>query len=1346
MHSGKQELNLFTFKKMMPLHSTSASLAHVRIALLAAGFSFVLDAGLRLNRHFGVIELADTGWLEWLPAGLGLSCLAFTIIRLAKPSEKQNDILDECLGHLQQAAIIVDSQGIICRLNQAAADLIHQLPETLIHRPIHELFHPQSSSGTCLLCQRIRDCQELTAGDVQFFPNNWQRISLSRISSIQPDRLLELHFDITSLKQIKQQMALAIDGAALGYWDWNYVTGKHEVNQHWLDMLGLQAEDLDNYVSDWEHRIHPEDNERVKSIIAAHIASGTPYEVEFRMLHKKGHWVWIQGSGSVVERDPVSGQPKRLCGTHQNITARKQVEKNLQTAYQVISQSPSVALKWQNTQGLPVEFATDNVVQLLGYSPEQLIAGQLLYENLIHPDDLPAFRESLHTCSQSTHFQDIAHAPYRIISATGNIKWVQDHKVIIRNEKGQVTGYQGMVTDITRQRQQNRAIHNIISSSLEKTANSTLDNLTLLASEALGAQYTLIAETQQDTLCKTLSFCAHGNLVDNIEYDTRNTPCANVLSGNIVCYPQNVTASFPDDEWLIQQGIQGYVGVPLLNEQHLVPGFVVALYCQPIPDPQFAEDLLRLFATLINSEIKRSRALQAMEQQQQRLIDAQSISHIGDWHWHWSDNHFSWSGEMYRITGTQRSSFVPSFASFLTQLVHPDDRNFFKNQLQNSHTHADIDFKHRIVLANGEIRHVHQRGKLIRDSKHRATGIQGTMQDITERLKTEQRLLEAKLEAEKATQVKSEFLANMSHEIRTPMNAIVGLVELCLNSNITSKQRDYLERVETAAHGLMRLIDDILDFSRMESGKLYLDKQPFLLEEMLDQVFSTMEELCRRKNLKLIRPAIQEDMHAVVGDPQRLRQILINLIGNAIKFTERGQIEVMLTELKRTPEHTTLEFSIIDTGIGMNEAQQSRLFKAFSQGDSSVTRTYGGTGLGLVISKQLIEQMDGTIRVDSQEQVGSCFSFTVRLGISDLETVRKHQHQPRKEINTRQLQTLQGSRILLVEDNEVNRIVAIELLTQAQLHVDTAENGEVALLKLKQNVYDCVLMDVQMPRMDGYEATRNLRKLPECAGLPVIAMTANVMNVDRQKCKQAGMDDFIGKPILPEILYSVLIKWIKPRPSRNTHRTAGLESMELPFIFGIDNAVGLAHTAGDKNIYLKILQKFAENHVDDMSDISQALADNNLPVVQQQVHTLKGLAGSLGAVSLQNHLQRLEESLAQGNSNIQNNQTLAKLITSTSQELQKVINSIRSTLPGIETAIELKPELSSNDIKRELQILLSKLQAFDSDADQQLDLVLASVADQSLMNELLSIRKQIANYQFVDAAQALLPLLDFPVR
>ncbi|MDD2759321.1 MAG: ATP-binding protein [Methylomonas sp.] len=337
----------------------------------------------------------------------------------------------------------------------------------------------------------------------------------------------------------------------------------------------------------------------------------------------------------------------------------------------------------------------------------------------------------------------------------------------------------------------------------------------------------------------------------------------------------------------------------------------------------------------------------------------------------------------------------------------------------------------------------------------------------------------AKQEAETANMAKSEFLANMSHEIRTPMNAIIGLVELTLNSSLTAKQREYLQRMETASRSLMTIIDDILDFSKMEAGMMRLENIPFVLEETLEQVYATMAQLSFRKGLKLIHPA-SDQHHAVMGDPHRLRQVLINLIGNAIKFTEQGEIRIEVDELSRSPRQICFQFQISDTGVGISEQQQRRLFQAFSQGDNSITRNYGGTGLGLVISKQLIEQMGGTIRLTSTENIGSSFIFTVTLGVADLASTQPTSALPAKPSIGPQIASLSGARVLLVEDNEINRIVIVELLEKLNLNVDVAENGVIALQKLQGNLYDCVLMDVQMPEMDGYLATQRLKALEGC--------------------------------------------------------------------------------------------------------------------------------------------------------------------------------------------------------------------------------------------------------------------------
>ena len=1327
----------------MAKESASVHVRTLRIVLIVAVLFFA--AGLASDLFLIVFGLdsALAVWIQFSAGLLGVSCLLYCLIGFPHTiiTASTSGI---CFDRLPHPAIVLDRHGLIITVNQAAANMVNQPKANLLHQSVHDLFHPAHvPEQDCCLCQHIKAGQELVATDFAFSKSIWQQISLSHLPGNSLDLLLQLHFDISNRKRIEQQMALAIDGAELGFWDWDYITGKHEVNRRWLDMLGLTEDELDYYVSDWDRRIHPEDHDRVRNLISKHIESGTPYVVEFRMQHKDGRWVWIQGSGSVMEWDSITGQPARLCGIHQNIMARKEFEKNLQTTYQIISQTASVVFKWGAAEGLPIEFATENVLTLLGSTVEQMTSNSLLYLNLIHPDDLAVFKQEINSCEIDHQCKEIEHLPYRLVDRSGRIKWVQDHKLISRNEQGQIIGYQGLVANITRQRQQTSAIRNIISSSMEEgTTHATLDNLTLLAAETLAADYALIGEALKDGCCNTLAFYAQAENVNSAFYTMHPGLISQLASGKICNYPQNVRQLLPEEPWLQDHEIEGLIGIPLYNDHQRIFGYLLTMYREPIPDPQFSQDILQLFATQISAELERAQVIKELEDKKQRLIDAQSISHIGDWQWHWLDNHFSWSDEMYRITATSKTSFIPSFASILSQLVHPDDRDLFKAALQNNPSEQDIDFRHRIVLDNGEIRHVRQRGKLIYTDQQHPCGIRGTMQDITEHLKSEQRLLEAKQDAEKATQVKSEFLANMSHEIRTPMNAIVGLVELCLNSEISSKQRDYLERVETAALSLTGLIDDILDFSKMESGKLELDSRPFLLEEMLDQVFSTMAELSRRKQLKLIRPAIKRQQYAVMGDPQRLRQILINLIGNAIKFTEHGQIEVTLNELSRNNDQLTLEFSVIDSGIGMTQQQVGKLFKAFSQGDSSVTRNYGGTGLGLVICKQLVEQMGGSIGVSSQIGVGSCFSFTVSLGVTDINKLSFSQTRPSRDIDTQQLQAIRNARVLLVEDNEVNRIVAIELLKQVHLQVDTAENGVIALEKLKQHSYDCVLMDVQMPVMDGYQATRALRKLPGGAELPVLAMTANVMSDDRNKCLQAGMDDFIGKPIQPQLLYSTLSKWLSLQHSPQVVSNS-ISRDEIPYLYGIDASIGLRYSADDKRVFRKILQKFAENHAESIDEIQQAIASRNFVGAKQILHTLKGLAGSLGAVALHGHLVRLEELLAEDDSNIQNVEVYEKLISLCDQELNRVISSIQSTLPYIEIPVKQQTLFSAEETRRQLSLLIDKLQAFDSDADRQLELILSAIEDPVLTQKLLLVRKQIAHYQFVDAAQAISGLLEF---
>jgi len=397
--------------------------------------------------------------------------------------------------------------------------------------------------------------------------------------------------------------------------------------------------------------------------------------------------------------------------------------------------------------------------------------------------------------------------------------------------------------------------------------------------------------------------------------------------------------------------------------------------------------------------------------------------------------------------------------------------------------------------------------------------------DITERKRNEALLMEAQKAAEAATRAKSAFLANMSHEIRTPMNAVIGMTHLALQTELTEQQRNYLVKTKAAADGLLGLINDILDFSKIEAGRLQMEARPFLLAEVCEQVLQLVGQKAAEKGLDFKLERAPDVPASLVGDPLRLGQVLTNLCSNAVKFTEGGGlITVAFRRLATVDERVTLEIEVRDPGIGMTEEQTRTLFQPFTQVDSSSTRRFAGTGLGLAISRHLVELMGGGIRVESERGLGSAFIFTATFGLGHLQPA------PRPQADgLAGLQVLQGAQVLLVEDNAFNQEVAAELLGMMGVVVTVAGDGAQALEKARGRAFDAVLMDLQMPVMDGYEAALQLRADPAFDALPILAMTAHAMVQERQRCAAIGMDDYITKPIDPRDLGSKLAKWIRGR-------------------------------------------------------------------------------------------------------------------------------------------------------------------------------------------------------------------------
>ena len=667
--------------------------------------------------------------------------------------------------------------------------------------------------------------------------------------------------------------------------------------------------------------------------------------------------------------------------------------------------------------------------------------------------------------------------------------------------------------------------------------------------------------------------------------------------------------------------------------------------------------------------------------------------------------------------------------------------------------------------------------KSLKDRVNELAGTRRAMLNMMEDLD------EAKKEAEDATKTKSDFLANMSHEIRTPMNAIMGMAHLALKTDLSAKQYDYLKKVDISAKSLLGIINDILDFSKIEAGKLDMESVDFQLEDTLDNISTLVGIKTQEKGLELLFKTDPAVPRALVGDPLRLGQILINLSNNAVKFTDTGEIVVSTELVKKDKAQLTLKFSVRDTGIGMTAEQAAKLFQPFAQADSSTTRKYGGTGLGLTISKRLAEMMGGEIWVESNPGQGSTFSFTANFGlgkekakerfvpspdlrgmkvlvvddnatsrgilqemlesfsfevsvaasgeegITELEDanedkpfelvimdwkmpvmdgievskrIKKHaglskipaivlvtaygreevmqradqvglegfllkpvsasmlfdtimqtfgeavpetsRVAQRKEQEAEALENIQGACVLLVEDNEINQQVAKEILEGAGLNVTLANDGQEAVNAVKESNYDAVLMDVQMPVMDGYTATKAIRKWEGGmrnkgkAQIPIIAMTAHAMAGDEDKSLQAGMNGHVTKPIDPDQLFATLQKWIKPSEKRVQVQQPEVpverpesdkavpEEDELPeSLPGFDLAEGLERLRGNKRLYRKLLLDFGAKYTEVAGEINKALNSKDLKQAHSLIHNLKGLAGNLAAIDLQAASVNLEK-------------------------------------------------------------------------------------------------------------------------
>ena len=520
----------------------------------------------------------------------------------------------------------------------------------------------------------------------------------------------------------------------------------------------------------------------------------------------------------------------------------------------------------------------------------------------------------------------------------------------------------------------------------------------------------------------------------------------------------------------------------------------------------------------VRYSIERKKNLEIIEENNERHDTISKATNDIIWDWNLVTNKVLWTGQGLKnyLPDNTAEKDIPH--DFWMKGLHADERKEIIDSLRkviiSGGTSWQID--HRFLRKDGTYAHMNTRGYISINEAKKPVRIIGSMQDITERKNAELEIIKAKLEADEARKSQEQFLANMSHEIRTPMNGIIGMAQLMTGTDLNIEQKEYIETIKESAANLLVIINDILDFTKIVAGKVLLEKIDYVFKDVINNCIKITRFKAEEKGI-LLTTEIDNSIHPVLcGDPVRLNQILINLIGNAVKFTEKGEVKVSVKLLKEDDASVKLEFAVQDTGIGIAEDKLNSVFECFTQESSSTTRKYGGTGLGLTITKQLIELQGGSINVSSKPGAGSTFSFSLILQKGNTNIIASKAVTGDKQSNA-----FTDLQILLVEDNLINQKVASYSLTKQGARVEIANHGKEAIVMLEKKKYDIILMDIQMPEMDGFETTRYIRNSikESISKTPIIAMTASALVSEKAKCLASGMNDYISKPFQAKELF-----------------------------------------------------------------------------------------------------------------------------------------------------------------------------------------------------------------------------------
>jgi len=665
-----------------------------------------------------------------------------------------------------------------------------------------------------------------------------------------------------------------------------------------------------------------------------------------------------------------------------------------------------------------------------------------------------------------------------------------------------------------------------------------------------------------------------------------------------------------------------------------------------------------------------------------------------------------------KLLGFENENGLPGVIDSWIGRIHPDDKesvlDAFTRHLNDLTGKTPYDMEYRILKKNGEYAYHRVTGETLRDENGNALRVVGAQMDITE---SKNILLEAKRNqkaAEAANQAKSTFLANMSHEIRTPMNSIIGFSELAQDADISPETREYLNRITNSAKWLLQIINDILDLSKVESGNIEIETIPFNLRELLTSCKDAIMSRAVEKNIDLQFYAESSFGKTLLGDPTKLRQVLLNLLSNAVKFTDNGSIKLSVSIKNETEKDVTLRFEVKDTGIGMTPEQSIRMLEPFVQADVSTTRKYGGTGLGIPITKELVGLMGGKLDIESEFGKGTAIGFELTLNTTEMETETSKAGNAIKELDK---PTFKGE-VLVCEDNPMNQKVIINHLHRVGLNVEIAENGYEGIMKVQARFdkgvkpFDLILMDIHMPVMDGLEAAPKIIQMG--TGTPIVAMTANIMADDRELYKTAGMDDYVGKPFTSQELWRCLLKYFK-----SVSFTSADENKKI-----------------DTELQKQLKTDFVTNNQSRFNEIKNALDTNDITLAHRLVHTLKSNAGLIGKTALQKAAVKVEAALKGGENRVTDEQINVLQI-----ELSSALDDLSPYLA--EAAGYTQPDTTANFDAVIVRKVLEELEPLLNSGNPECLKMIDDLRGLPGSGELI---RQMEDYDFDAAANALLEL------